>query len=120
MVCRPTRKAARISVRTEREALEYAVMPASARLITSTTQTKPIRRNRGGMQSREHAITRYQFIPVRAARFGSPRSHPVALTEGSKADCPCRFAAAYYHLCNNRIAIMLAFMSLQEAPIRRS
>ena len=46
IVCRPTRKAARISVRTEREALEYAVTPASARLISSARQTRPIRRNR--------------------------------------------------------------------------
>ena len=67
------------------------------------------------MQSREHAITRYQCIRVRAAR----RSHPVALTGGSKADCPCPFAASYYYFYNNRIAIMLAFISLREAPIRR-
>src|SRR5437762_14307251 len=75
MVCRPTIKAARISIRTEREALEYAVMPASARLISSPMQTTPIRRNRsdigllprGGIQTLGcHPSTpmQYQFAPL--------------------------------------------------------
>src|SRR5580704_4446797 len=94
MVCRPTRKAARISVRTEREALEYAVMPASARLTSSTTQTRTIRRNRSDtrasaercIQALEDAITRYQCIPVRAADLARGRARPVALTQGGTPD----------------------------------
>src|SRR6516165_5993680 len=46
MVCRPTNKAERISVRTERDALTHAVTPPRTRLRTSAPQTKPIRRNR--------------------------------------------------------------------------
>src|SRR5205823_2811083 len=86
MVCRPTIKAARISIRTEREALEYAVMPASARLISSPMQTKPIRRNRsdiglpprGGIQTLKDAIPRYQ------CNIGSRRYHSITPAEGAQ------------------------------------
>src|ERR1700730_16534986 len=101
MVCRPTRKAARISVRTEREALEYAVMPPSARLITSTTQTKPIRRNRSDtrasaerwLQTLKDAPPDTNSIPVRAARFCSRALAPGRADGGEHS----RFSLAAWH-----------------------
>src|SRR5206468_12034774 len=46
IVWRPTTRAERISVRTERWALRHAITPPRTRLRRRTTQTRPIRRNR--------------------------------------------------------------------------
>src|ERR1700731_3393527 len=101
IVCRPTRKAARISVRTEREALEYAAMPASARLISSTTHTRPIRRNRSDtwasaerwLQRLKDAPPDPNSIPVRAARFCSRALAPGRADGGEHS----RFSLAAWH-----------------------
>src|SRR5207248_1286084 len=80
IVWRPTKKAARISVRTEREALEKAITPSRARLISNTTQTKPIKRNRSDIE-----LPHVCFCP----RFQDaiPRDCCIPLPVGSFAFC---------------------------------
>src|SRR6516165_7611063 len=69
-VCRPTRKAERISVRTEREALTHAVAPPNTRLTTTAQPTRPIRRNRsdiGALRSIDRVDPATMPRPNRAA-----------------------------------------------------